>query len=120
MKNTWRLLVLLAVALGVGHGDVWAQEEVGESSASRLLTLQASAVLDGLDKVHVELPLAARLPDFRLKVVQPDMLDLTADVLEPQLRGIELQVPRSWIWVGYDWSDEREAPRATFSIQRDF
>lgn len=120
MKDAWRVLALVAVALELGGVVAQAQAESGESTAPRLLSLQASTVLGGLEKVHRELPLTARLPDFRLKVIQPDLLGLNSAILEPQLRGIELQLPRSGIWVGYDWSDEGEVPRATFSIQHVF
>ena len=120
MKDVWKTIALLAIVLGLGGGVAQAQSESGESSGPRLLSLQASTVLDGLEKAHVDMPLAARLPDFRLKVVQPDIMGINSQWLEPQLRGIELQLPRSGIWVGYDWSSEGEVPRATFSIQHDF
>ena len=119
MKDVWKTIALLAVALGLGAGIVRAQGE-GGSAGPRLLSLQASTVLDGLEKINVDTPLTARLPDFRLKVVQPDIMDINSQWLEPQLRGIELQLPRSGIWVGYDWSSEGEVPRAAFSIQHDF
>jgi len=49
-----------------------------------------------------------------------DAMSLSPEALEPKLRGVELQLPRSGLWVGYDWSEEGETPRATFSIQREF
>lgn len=120
MKDVWKTIALLAVALGLGIDVAQAQEEAGGSAGPRLLSLQASAIRGGLEKINMDMPLTALLPDFRLKVVQPDIMDMNSQWLEPQLRGIELQLLRSGIWVGYDWSDEGEVPRATFSIQHDF
>ena len=120
VKGAWTVRVTwMAVVLAAG-GSALAQEEGGESSEPRLLSLQASSVMGGLEQVNVDMPLMARLPDFRLKMVQPDAMSLSPDALEPKLRGVELQLPLSGIWVGYDWSEEGETPRATFSIQREF
>ena len=120
VKGAWTVRVAwMAALLAAGRGAP-AQEEGGESSEPRLLSLQASSVMGGLEQVNVDMPLMARLPDFRLKMVQPDAMSLSPDALEPKLRGVELQLPRSGLWVGYDWSEEGETPRATFSIQREF
>ena len=120
VKGAWTVRVTwMAVVLAAG-GSALDQEEGGESSEPRLLSLQASSVMGGLEQVNVDMPLMARLPDFRLKMVQPDAMSLSPDALEPKLRGVELQLPLSGIWVGYDWSEEGETPRATFSIQREF
>ena len=109
----WAAAVLLAA------GSARAQDGTAESG-EWLLSLQASSLLGGLERVNVDVPVVSKLPDFRLKVVQPDVMALSPDMLEPKLRGLELQVLRPGFWVGYDWSEEGEAPRATFSIQREF
>ncbi len=93
VKGAWAFRVAWMAAVLAAGGSALAQEEGGESSEPRLLSLQASSVWSGLEQVNVDMPLMARLPDFRLKMVQPDAMSLSPDTLEPKLRGVELQLP---------------------------
>ncbi len=82
-----------------------------------LLSLGTSAWRESLEARH---PALVRWPDLRLRLENTGEFMLDPANLEPQLRSIEIRLPMSHFWVGYEWPSGGEDPRATVSLLRGF
>lgn len=114
MMRKWILMAMTALAAGP-TGRAQALAEAGEGL--RLLSLGTPAMRATMERWN---PAFERWPDLRLKLERPEELSLEASELEPRVRSIEIRLPASIFWVGYEWPSNGEDSRATFSIQRGF
>mgnify|MGYP006920741236 FL=1 len=81
------------------------------------LTLGTESIRAPLEQAA---PAFGRWPDVRLKLEASPEVPLSVLDPEPRVRGIEIRLLTSWLWMGYQWETEGDEPRATFSIQRGF
>jgi hypothetical protein len=93
----------------------WAAAGAGEEGVR--LTLGTESFRGSLEEAA---PAFERWPDVRLKLEAPAEVSLSVLEQDPRVRGIEIRLPMSWFWMGYEWAAEGDEPRATFSIQREF
>ena len=62
-----------------------------------------------------------KLPDVRLGIERPEEIVAAQGWLEPRVRSLEIRLPASFVWMGYEWGDGEEAEsRATFRVRRSF
>lgn len=67
------------------------------------------------------IPLFDKLPDVRLKIERPAEIVPSQDWLEPRVKSLEIRLPASFVWMGYEWcGGEGDESRATFRIRRSF
>lgn len=96
---------------------VMAGTAAGEGEEGVRLTLGTESIRAPLEQAA---PAFERWPDVRLKLEASPKVPLSVLDPEPRVRGIEVRLPTSWLWMGYQWEAEGDEPRATFSIQRGF
>ena len=114
--GTWALAAMLLAAAGAA-----AQEVAPGPARPPLLTLSSPLLRASMDRVNLAWLMPERLPDFRLKVERPAAAEMLSPMeMDMRLRGIEVRLPMSGLWLGYEPPVEGIEPRATISIQRGF
>ena len=114
--GTWALAAMLLAAAGAA-----AQEVAPGPARPPLLTLSSPLLRASMDRVNLAWLMPERLPDFRLKVERPAAAEMLSPMeMDMRLRGIEVRLPVSGLWLGYEPPVEGIEPRATISIQRGF
>ena len=114
--GTWALAAMLLAAAGAA-----AQEVASGPARPPLLTLSSPLLRASMDRVNLAWLMPERLPDIRLKVERPAAAEMLSPMeMDMRLRGIEVRLPMSGLWLGYEPPVEGNEPRATISIQRGF
>lgn len=111
-----RIFLGLAVSLWILLPRA-AGSELDAAGNGATLTLGTAVFRDGIERWS---PGFERWPDVRLKVDRP--AEWSWDLLEDEIRvrGIEIRLPASLFWFGYEWTNGEEEPRATFTLQHRF
>jgi hypothetical protein len=86
----------------------------------RLLTLGTPMLRSTVGRLNPNWTISERLPDVRLKLARFDAESFAISDIENQIRGVEIRLPMSLVWLGYETPVDGEDPRATFSIRRGF
>lgn len=115
--GTWALAAMLLAAAG----GAAAQEAAPAAARPPLLTLSSPLLRASMDRVNLAWLMPEQMPDFRLKVERPAAAEMLSPMeMDMRLRGIEVRLPMSGLWLGYEPPVEGNEPRATISIQRGF
>ncbi len=106
---------ILAMAAGLFAGPTACAQDL---AAGVSLTLDSSAVRMVFERGR---PGFKHLPDIRIKLHQPEEIAVTPLELNPQVRGIEIRLPLTRVWIGYERLDDDEEPhRVTVSLRRKY
>ena len=116
MDGLRRLAGMAAAVFALAFVPARGQEPVAAGERGPTLTL-GTAVLRG--EGQREGAAFGKWPDVRLRLEQPGEITLSPEDLDPRVRSLEVRLPASFFWVGYEWPADGEN-RATFSIQRRF
>lgn len=114
-------------AIGVAGFLGWLQWAAGQAppaagpaNAGPTLTLDVPALRATLERMDRSWPVLDKLPDIRLQLNQPEDLFRSSFAWDNQLKMVELRLPMSPIWVGYQIPTTGEEARATLSIKLGF
>ncbi|HOU21460.1 MAG: hypothetical protein KBC66_05385 [Kiritimatiellae bacterium] len=98
----------------------WSQTNLPGSDGAPLLTLSSPALRVALERANLPANFLQQVPDFRLRMDRSGELPLNPVQWDDRLRGVEIRLPMSPLWFGYQRSDDGGDSQATFSIQTGF
>lgn len=115
MANVWKTLGMVGI-----FGGAVAATGQDLAATAPLLTLSSPAIRAAMAGVNLPRALQDKIPDFRLKLDRSGEFLAGLSDWDERLRGFEIRVPTSALWVGYNLPDGGEAPWATLSIRMGF
>lgn len=127
MTSRWKARLAVLAWAGAGllaaagqDAPAPAAEAAGAIPDLKLGVPMLRAALDGPDDSP---DLWDRIPDFRLKLESPMELLRSPFDWQDRIRGVEIRMAASPVWLGYEQpreGEDMEEGRATFSIQQKF
>ncbi len=121
MTNCRKALAAICCAAWVHQavGQLAPVEEAG-NAGSPTLTLDVPQLRAALQRLDPSWTALDKVPDIRLQLSQPEDAFRSSFLWDNQLKAVELRLPLSPVWIGYQLPTTGEEARAILSIKFGF
>ena len=120
MRMVWQAIGILGVATGLAAAAEPSSREAGSAGPRPALTLDLPALRETLERLDWSWGPLDKLPDIRLQLNQPEDAFRSDFAWDNRLKAVELRLPLSPVWVGYQLPTTGEEARAILSIKLGF